>query len=111
MIGSKNTTGAFGSKFLSFWERRFHLYKKKEGAPGLFFRPSLLAVTSQTERKDFQMFLNLFSKKGELEENAALSAMHEKYYQKIKPTKKIRFNIGDYVWIARLKLMFGRGHD
>ena len=53
----------------------------------------------------------LFSKKGELEENAALSAMHEKYYQKIKPTKKIRFNIGDYVWIARLKLMFGRGHD
>ena len=50
--------------------------------------------------------------KGEIVENAVhIRRMHEKYYQKIKPTKKIRFRIGDYVRIARLKPMFGRGYD
>ena len=49
---------------------------------------------------------------GELKENAEhIRLMHEKYYSSIKPTKKIRFKIGDYVRIARLKPHFGRGYE
>ena len=37
--------------------------------------------------------------------------MHEDYYNKIKPTKNIRFKIKDLVRIARTKPKFGRGYD
>jgi predicted DNA-binding antitoxin AbrB/MazE fold protein len=37
--------------------------------------------------------------------------MQENYRGKIKPTKKIRFKIGDHVRIAIYQPKFGRGYD
>ena len=49
---------------------------------------------------------------GELPENHEhIKLMHEKYYSKIKPTKKHRFQVGDLVRIAKLESKFGRGYD
>ena len=48
----------------------------------------------------------------ELSENHEhIRLMHEEYYNKIKPTKTIRFRVGDLVKIARLEPKFGRGYD
>ena len=49
---------------------------------------------------------------GELPRNQEhIRLMHQKYYNSIKPTKVIRFKVGDLVRIARLKPKFGRGYD
>ena len=49
---------------------------------------------------------------GELPKNHDhIRLMHQKYYNSVKPTKIIRFNVGDFVRIARLKPKFGRGYD
>ena len=49
---------------------------------------------------------------GEKKENSLhIQKMHENYYNKIKPTKKIRFKVGDMVRIAVSKEKFGRGYD
>ena len=39
-----------------------------------------------------------------------IRAMHEHYYSKIRPTKRIRFKLGDVVKIAKLESKFGRGY-
>ena len=49
---------------------------------------------------------------GEKKENSLhIQQMHENYYNKIKPTKVIKFNVRDLVRIARTKPKFGRGYD
>ena len=49
---------------------------------------------------------------GEKKENSLhIQNMQENYWRKIKPTKKIRFNVGDYVRIAISQPKFGRGYD
>ena len=49
---------------------------------------------------------------GEKKENSLhIQSMHENYYNSIKPTKKIRFKVGDLVRIAISKPKFGRGYD
>ena len=49
---------------------------------------------------------------GETKENSLhIQNMQENYWGKIKPTKKIRFKIGDYVRIAISQPKFGRGYD
>ena len=40
-----------------------------------------------------------------------IRAMHESYYESIKPTKRIRFKLGDIVKIVKLEAKFGRGYD
>ena len=40
-----------------------------------------------------------------------IRAMHESYYESIKPTKRIRFKLGDVVKIVKLEAKFGRGYD
>ena len=37
--------------------------------------------------------------------------LHEDYYNKVKPTKRVRFKVGMLVRIARLEPKFGRGYD
>jgi hypothetical protein len=49
---------------------------------------------------------------GEEKENSLhIQNMQENYRGKIKPTKKIRFKIGDHVRIAIYQPKFGRGYD
>ena len=45
------------------------------------------------------------------ENNLHIQNMQENYWRKIKPTKKIRFKVGDYVRIAISQPKFGRGYD
>ena len=48
----------------------------------------------------------------ELRENhVSVRLKQEKYYSKIKPTKNIKFKVGDLVRIARLRPKFGRSYD
>ena len=49
---------------------------------------------------------------GELKQNHRhIQLMHKKYYEKVKPSSKIRFQVGDLVRIARLGSKFGRGYE
>ena len=49
---------------------------------------------------------------GEQEKNGEhIRLMHEDYYNKVKPTKRVRFKAGMTVRIARLEPKFGRGYD
>ena len=49
---------------------------------------------------------------GEKKENSLhIQNMQENYWRKIKPTKKIRFKVGDYVRIAISQPKFDRGYD
>ena len=49
---------------------------------------------------------------GEKKENSLhIQNMQENYWRKIKPTKNIRFKVGDYVRIAISQPKFGRGYD
>ena len=49
--------------------------------------------------------------KDEEEISLHIQNMQENYWGTIKPTKKIRFKVGDYVRIAISKPKFGRGYD
>lgn len=54
----------------------------------------------------------LSPEEGEKKENSIhIQQMQEDYYNKVKPTKIIRFKINDLVRIARTKPTFGRGYD
>ena len=49
---------------------------------------------------------------GEKKENRLhIQEMHENYYNKIKPTKEIKYKVGDFVRIAVSKPKFSRGYD
>lgn len=49
---------------------------------------------------------------GEEKENSLhIQNMNEDYWRKIKPTKKIRFKVGDNVRIVIYQQKFGRGYD
>ena len=70
-----------------------------------------------------QQFVNTYNRRkhrstglspndAELKENhVSVRLKHEKYYRKIKPTKKIKFKLGDLVRISRLRPKFGRSYD
>lgn len=54
----------------------------------------------------------LSPEEGELEKNKLhIMKLHEDYYNKVKPTKRVRFKVGMLVRIARLEPKFGRGYD
>ena len=58
------------------------------------------------------LLTGLSPNEGELERNAEHTRlMHEKYYAKIKPTRKARFKVGDYVRISFQKRAFWRGYQ
>ena len=49
---------------------------------------------------------------GELEKNGEhIRLMHENYYNRVKPTKRIMYKVGMMVRVARIEPKFGRGYD
>ena len=66
----------------------------------------------KTYNKRLHRMTKLSPEEGEKQENSLhIQQMHENYYNKIKPTKKIRFKVKDLVRISKSKPKFGRGYD
>ena len=66
----------------------------------------------KTYNKKIHRMTKLSPEEGEKQENSIhIQQMHENYYNKVKPTKRIRFRIKDLVRISRSRLTFARGYD